>query len=174
MLSSLIRLGLLRGPFSVGLPAIILNKRSFLHCGYMPCPSVLPKIDPGTAAFHGRGSAPGDYIYIYIYIRFLQLTGRWQHDQVMRLILFSVKLLMLSFLIRSTNSQSSSYPAILTRLGGLHSRPNSLLKFRKCWASNLQSIGQQSEMLTAQPMKHYVYSYNLNLQKSLCRQSLMF
>ena len=37
------------------------------------------------------------------------------------------RLIMLTFLIRPPTSQSSSYPAVLTRLGGRRSRPNSLL-----------------------------------------------
>ena len=36
---------------------------------------------------------------------------------------------MLTFLIRFDTSQSSSYPIVLTRLGGPRSRPNPLLKF---------------------------------------------
>ena len=36
---------------------------------------------------------------------------------------------MSNFLIRSPTSQSSSYPIVLTRLGGPRSRPNPHLKF---------------------------------------------
>ena len=36
---------------------------------------------------------------------------------------------MSTFLIRSVTSQSSSYPIVLTRLGGPRSRPNTHLKF---------------------------------------------
>ena len=36
---------------------------------------------------------------------------------------------MSTFLIRSATSQSSSYPIVLTRLGGPRSRPKSHLKF---------------------------------------------
>ena len=36
---------------------------------------------------------------------------------------------MSTFLIRSATSPSSSYPIVLTRLGGLRSRPNPHLKF---------------------------------------------
>ena len=36
---------------------------------------------------------------------------------------------MLTFLIRSASSQSSSYPIVLTRLGGPRSRPSPHLKF---------------------------------------------
>ena len=46
-------------------------------------------------------------------------------------------LLMLTFLIRSTTSESSSYVIVLTRLGEFHSRPNPHLKFWKCQESNL-------------------------------------
>ena len=41
----------------------------------------------------------------------------------------SPSLLMSTFLIRSATSQSSSYPIVLTRLGGPLSRPSSHLKF---------------------------------------------
>ena len=40
-----------------------------------------------------------------------------------------LSILMSTFLIRSATSQSSSYPVVLTRLGGPRSRPNPHLKF---------------------------------------------
>ena len=60
--------------------------------------------------------------------RLLQLTGRYQYDEIMWL--------ALRFLTRSATSQSSSYPIILTRLGGPRSGPNPHLKLWECRGSN--------------------------------------
>ena len=47
-------------------------------------------------------------------------------------------LIISTFLIRSTTSQSSSYRVVLVRLGGPYSRPNPHLKLWKCQESNLR------------------------------------
>ena len=60
-------------------------------------------------------------------------TTDWQMA-VRRDIVISItlrRLIMSTFLIKSPTSQSSSYPIVLTRLGGSHSRPNPHLKFVK-------------------------------------------
>ena len=61
--------------------------------------------------------------------RLLQLTGRWQYDGIMWLELWSVKSNNVEFLNQIATSQSTSYPIVLTRLGGPRSRPNPHLKF---------------------------------------------
>ena len=58
----------------------------------------------------------------------IKTDSRWQHNGIMWLALRSVKFINVDFLIRSTSSQSSSYPIDLTRLGWPCSRPNPHLK----------------------------------------------
>ena len=69
-------------------------------------------------------------------------------------------LIMLTFLIRSATSQSSSYPIILTRLGGPCSRLNPHLKLWKCRELNSQPHDKKSDMLTPRPMRRSVMKYN--------------
>ena len=54
---------------------------------------------------------------------------------------------MSTFLIRSTTSQSSSYPIVLSRLGGSRSRPNPHLQLCKCRQLNPRPHGQQIDTL---------------------------
>ena len=55
----------------------------------------------------------------------------WLADAVRRDNLISIKLLMSTY-FRSSISQSSSYPIVLTRLDGSFSRPKAHLKLWKC------------------------------------------
>ena len=59
----------------------------------------------------------------------LQPMSGWQHDEIVLVgLLCHVSISVSNFLIRSTISQSISYPIMLTRLGEPHSIPNPLLK----------------------------------------------
>ena len=71
----------------------------------------------------------------------------------MWLALCSIKSNNVTFLIRSTTSQSSSYPMVLMRLGEPCSRPDPHLKLWKCSESNLWPHNQKSDMLTTRPMR---------------------
>ena len=58
---------------------------------------------------------------------------------------------MSTFLIKSATSQSSSYPIVLTRLGGPRSRPNPNLKFVE--VPGIEPATSWSDMLTTRPTR---------------------
>ena len=60
---------------------------------------------------------------------------------------------MSTLLIRSATSQSSSYPIVLTRLGGPRSRSNPHLKLWKYTESNPWPRDQESYMMTPRPTR---------------------
>ena len=59
---------------------------------------------------------------------------------------------MTIFLIRTASSQLSSYPIILTKLGGPHSRSNPHFKIVKVSGIEPRPLGQQSDTLTPRPV----------------------
>ena len=65
----------------------------------------------------------------------------------------------MTFLIRSSTSQSSSYPIVLTRLGGPRSRSNPYLKLWNCRESIPRPHGQQSDTLNPRPMRRSMFLY---------------
>jgi hypothetical protein len=91
----------------------------------------------------------------------LQLTGRCQYDGIAWLALPSA-----TFLMRSATSQSSSYPIVLTRLGGPHSRTNTHFY-------NSESVGNRTRdhMITirhagSRPMRQSIHLKTIPLDCS--------
>ena len=74
--------------------------------------------------------------------------------------LLTLSLIISTFLTRSATSQSSSYPFVLTKLGGPRSRHNPQLKFIFITKTCITYFGSGTQQSTLQKMIHWTSDFN--------------